>query len=158
MNSAILRNLKNPFYSMIALGSSVLFFDLSYYFMANLPGTRNNMCVIGAGLTTLNIAFSVALSILTGIMVASVFALYRKRKSSLIATSSLSGVGLIVGSFTVFCAACTIPVFTLFGLSLSLGFFTTYDLPIKIVSMLLMLVSLYLINNQLNDTCEICRN
>ncbi len=156
MNFAILKNLANPSRALVALGSAVLFFDLSYYAMAYLPGEKNLMCVIGAGLTTVNMIFSLILSLMFGIVVSGVVSLYKQRKVGL-AASSASGIGFVVGAFTVFCTACTIPVFTVLGAAVSLSFFTTYELYFKIVSMILMLYGLYLLNKQLKEECQVCK-
>lgn len=157
MNIAVLKNLRNPIYLFTMLGTTVLLFDVNYYMMANLPGTRDRMCVIGAYLTPGNILFSVGLSVLTGIMVAAFVALFREKRGRLAASSTVSGVGFLLGSLTVFCTFCTIPVISLFGLSLGLSFFTTYNLAFKIISMVFMLGGIYLINKQLADECVVCK-
>lgn len=157
MKLEILKNLKKPIYLFTMLGTTFLFFDINYYMMANLPGTRDYMCVIGAYLTLWNISFSVVLSLLTGLMVAAFVALFREKRGGLAASSTVSGIGLLLGSFTVFCTFCSIPVISLFGLSLGLSFFTTYNLAFKIISMALMLGGVYLINKQLANECVVCK-
>lgn len=153
----VLGNLKKPAYALIMVGTSVLFFDLNYYFMSQLPGTRDNMCVVGAYLTALNVIFGIVLSILAGLMVISMIELFNVKRRGLAATSTLSAIGLFLGTFTMFCTLCTIPVITLFGLSLSLSFFTTYNLIFKAVSLLLILLGLYLINRELSNNCFSCK-
>lgn len=54
-------------YTLIGLSVSLVVFNINYYFMANLPGFRDNMCVMGAGLTPLNIIFSIILSVMAGV-------------------------------------------------------------------------------------------
>lgn len=156
MRLEIIKNLRRPSALFLAIGFSVLFFDLSYYFMRTLPGHKDLACVIGAGLTFWNTMFSIALSLMAGVMVAGIFALYKKRQSKL-AVSSLSGFGVLIGTMTIFCTACTLPVISLFGLSIGLTFFTTYNLTFKILSLAVMMAGLYLLNRQLADECEVCR-
>lgn len=156
MRLEIIKNLQRPSALFLAIGFSVLFFDLSYYFMSTLPGHKDLACVIGAGLTFWNMMFSIALSLMAGVMVAGIFALYKKHKSRL-AVSSLSGFGVLIGTMTIFCTACTLPVISLFGLSIGLTFFTTYNLTFKILSLAVMATGLYLLNGQMADKCKICR-
>jgi hypothetical protein len=156
MNLAVVKNLSRPNYLFTMIGASFLFFDFNYYVMVTLPGTRDLMCVIGAGLTFWNIVFSVILSLLFGVMLVGVIELYRMKKSKVV-VGSLSGVGLLLGSMTIFCTACTIPVFTVFGAAISLSFFTSYQIVFKILSILAMLWGLNLLNKQLNDECKVCK-
>lgn len=155
MKLAVLKNLKKPTYLFVMLGVSALFFDLNFWMMRNLPGTKDLACVIGANFTTANIIFASILSILTGILVASIVALFAMKRSKLVA-SSVTGAGFVIGTFTVFCTACTFSVISIFGMSISLIFFTTYDLAFKILSLLLLITGLWLVNRQLADDCPIC--
>lgn len=155
MNSLVLKNLAKPVNALVALGVAVLVFDVNYYMMATLPGTRDLMCVIGAGLTPLNIVFSIILSVLTGTAVVAVIEAYKLRRSKMLATSA-SGLGVFVGMMTVFCPLCTFPVLSIFGLSL-LPLFNTFEIWFKVVSIGLMLLSLYILEGQLKDECKICK-
>lgn len=138
------------------IGVSFLMFDLNYYFMSTFPGARDFMCVIGGNLTPLNIIFAIFLSLMTGILIAGIVELFRLRSKKL-AASSVTGLGLFLGILTMFCAACTIPVITIAGFSIGISFLTTYNLIIQISSMILMLLALYLVNQQLNDACVVCK-
>ncbi len=135
--------------AIVALGVAFLFFDLQYYLMSTLPGEVDRMCVVGADLTAMNVVFAAVMSLLTGLLVAGVMTLYSQRKAKLGSVSALSGFGLLIGTFTVFCTTCTIPVFTLFGLSLGLNFLTDFNLECKVVSFILMLAGLYLLKRQI---------
>lgn len=147
----ILRNLARPQSLVIAISTMLVIFNISYYMMANLPGYRKNMCVIGAGLTPLNIVYSLIIAIMSGILIANLPSLLKIRSAS----SSAGGVGAIaLGGFTLFCPLCTLPAISLFGISFSLSFFTTYDIWIKALSLVLMGWSLYMVNKKLS--CEIC--
>lgn len=157
MELNIFKNLKNPVSLMVALGVAVLFFDLNYYFISTLPGEVGNACVPGANFTPVNVGFAVLLSLLAGVMVSGVIDLYRLRRGQAGVGSALSAVGLLVGTFTVFCTACTIPFITLFGLSIGLGFFSVYNLSFKIVSLVLMLGGLHFLNQQLREGCKVCK-
>lgn len=150
----ILRALRNPVRLVVALIVAILFFDLNYFLMSRLPGEVDRMCVIGGYLNGVNIGFAVVMSALTGILVAGVLALYKQRRAKMAATSALSGVGLLVGTFTVFCTTCTIPVFSFWGLSIGLNFFTDFNLEFKILSFILMVVGIYLLNQQLDESKE----
>jgi len=155
-NFPILKSLKNKRQLLVAITVTAGFFALNYYVMKNLPGTRDLACVIGAALTPFNITFAVVISILTGLIAAGMIDLFKQRKAA-ITSGSGSVLGILVGFFTIFCAACTIPFISIFGVSISLLFFSTYDLPLKILSLLLILLSIYLLNKQLRG-CEKCVN
>ncbi|PIR55220.1 hypothetical protein COU74_02345 [Candidatus Peregrinibacteria bacterium CG10_big_fil_rev_8_21_14_0_10_36_19] len=153
MNLAIFSLLKKTSYLFVALGVTFLMFDLAYYVMTTLPGSRNEMCVIGAGFTTLNIVFSVVMSFLSALLTVGILEVGMSKRSV-----STSGLGVLLGSLTVFCTACTLPVISLFGFSLSLLFFTTYADILKVVSMVLIFIALYIVNGQVQNKCNICVN
>lgn len=135
---------------------TALIFDVYFIIMKRLPGVGSiPACTIGGSLTVENIFFSLILSGLTAFNILGLIKLYKVRSKAVSkkGTSSLAGLGFIIGFFTVFCALCTIPVISVFGLAIGLGFFTTYNLYFKIVSLLLMAGSLYLLNKQLENHC-----
>lgn len=156
MSLALLNTIKTPTNIFVLLGVSVLFFDLQYYLMKNLPGHENFQCIPGANLNSLNVFFSILLSLMTGLMVVAFIELYKRRKMSM-AAGSASGLGLFLGTMTVFCTACSLPVISLFGISFSLMFFTEYEILLKAASILLMLVGLWVLNSQLANDCKICK-
>ena len=156
MHSNLLASLKKGTNAFVALGTALLFFDLNYYLMANLIGTRNLMCVIGAGLTVENFAFSIAISSLVGLMASGFIELRKKHKNTL-AVSSTSGLGALLGIFTLFCPICTIPVLSVFGASVGLSFFTTYNLVFKIIALFLMLIAVYMLDGRLDEECAVCK-
>jgi hypothetical protein len=158
MRLQTIKILKEPSSALMALGASFIFFDVNYYFMKTLPGSEDLMCVVGANLTTANVIFSVFYSLLAGILIAGVVELFKRRASkSASSVGGITGVGMLLGSLTVFCPACTIPVVSLFGLSFGLGAFTEYNVVFKVVSVALLLGSMYLMEKQLADNCEMCK-
>ncbi len=137
----------------VALGVAMLVFDFNYYLMSTMIGSRNHACVVGANLTTANLFFSAFFSVLCGVLGAGVVALYRQRRRG-IKASAISGVGMILGIFTMFCTACTFPIISLFGLSFGVGFFTDYSIGFQILSLLFLAYGLFTLNGQLE--CEKC--
>lgn len=153
----LLMILKKPAYMLVMFGITLLLFDIQYYLMANLPGTEDNMCVMGAAFTLGNIIFAAFISIFTGVFGAGLmFLIAQKKGSQKIAIGSLSGVGSLIGTFTLFCTFCTLPVLSLLGLSMSLAFITEYNLIFKILSIAVLSTGLYLLNNQLKNDCKRC--
>lgn len=154
----IFTNLKDVRYLMAFIGFAFISFDVSYFMMSVLPGSRDSMCMMGANLTPGNIAFSALLSLFTGVLFAGFINVFAgklaKRKAML---SSLTGVGFMAGTMSVICPACTLPVISLFGITIWTDFISDHDLLLKAVSMALMAVSLYLLNGQMKDTCVFCR-
>ena len=150
---------KQPTYSLIALGSAFVLFDIQYYFMKYLPGTRDFMCIMGANFTPINILFSAILSICMGILISGLFFLIQQKNTqNKVTVTSLSGIGAIIGSFTIFCTVCTLPVISLFGISLSLQLFVDYNLPFKIMSLFCTLFGIYLLNKQIQNQCTLCKS
>lgn len=139
----------------VALGVAVLVFDFNYYLMSTMIGSRNHACVMGANLTTANIIFSGIFSVLCGALGAGVVALYRQRRG-VMKSSAISGIGMILGIFTMFCTACTFPIISLFGLSFGVGFFTDYSITFQILSLALLGYGMFTLNRQLDGVCERC--
>lgn len=156
---ALLATLKLPKNLIFFTGVSLLLFDLSYYLMSVLPGSRNSMCVVGANLTPLNIVFSLVMSILAGLMMVAVMSLAGSRiRRDKAALGSLSGVGFLIGLFSVFCPACSFPVLTLLGVSVGMEFISEHQLLFKGVGFVALLMGLYLLESQLKGECKICKN
>lgn len=149
----------NPLAQIVSLFTASLTFTGLFNLMANLPGTYNESCVMGAGLNPFNIAFSILLSLAVGILLASMVELLRRHqqtKASIWATGGTLGIGGIVGMLTVFCTLCTLPLITLAGTAIGLTWFTTYNTLFKLVSLGLMTASLNLAEHQLALSCKIC--
>ena len=157
MKWPLLENLKNPRNALFGLGAAVLVFDAYYYMMANLPGDVGRACVVGADLNAAGISFSALMSVMVGVMVAAVVEMFSRRQVEL-GAGAASGVGMFVGTMTVFCTVCTIPVISLFGLSVSLTFFNTYEVALRVLSVVMMGVGLWMLNKQLAGDCEACNN
>lgn len=134
---------------------AVIFYGY-YLVMKLLPGVGSApACIVGGSFSTQNLIFSGILSFLTALTIAGLLRLYFLRRSFKLKTGSVLSVGFLLGFFTVFCTLCTIPVISVFGLAVGLGFFTTYNLLFKVLSLILMLSALFMLNKQLNF-CESC--
>lgn len=145
--------LRTPAAAVVAVSGALLIFDVNYYLMSTMLGTRNNACAIGANLTPFNIIFSGLMSIFAGMMIVGIGALIKKKRNATQAVS-LSGIGFVSGIFTLFCTVCILPLVTIFGVAIDLGFFTTYNVFFKLISLLLFVWGLWLLNRKL--ACERC--
>jgi hypothetical protein len=158
--TGILSVMARPRDYAIGVGGGGAMFSAYYYLMASLPGTGpdHNVCLIGGNLTAGNLFFGATFSVMTMMMLFGMYRLYQRRAFGARGASGASGMGLGVGlSFlTVFCAVCTIPVISVFGLSVGLGAFTTYNILFKTLSLSMMGFSLWMVDRQLKDTCEFC--
>lgn len=133
-----------------------LLFYINYYLMANLVGERDLMCVMGAGLTPFNLFFAFIMSVMAGFLVVGVVQNSKNRATSQVKVGSTSFLGLGLGTLTSFCTLCSLPALTLFGSSVSLGFFTDYEIYFKILSMLLLGLGLHFVNKELKEGCNRC--
>lgn len=158
MNLLVLKNLLVPTYFLVMLGSSLVYFDMNYYLMNKLPGSRNFMCLEAGNITTGNVIFVVTLSVLFGLVMANVIALIGKKRAKLTTSSSVTGFGVIVGTLTVFCTICTLPFLSFTALGAIFSLFATYNIFFKLFSIKMMLGGLYLINRQLVQNCEMCKD
>ena len=156
MRLVVFNNLKNPAYLMIALGVAFLFFDVSYYVMKTFPGYRDLMCVDAGNFTTENLVFSAIFSLLIGILIVGFIETFKMRKATL-STGSVSGVGMIVGSLTVFCPLCTFPIISVVGLGTFFTFMSVNDVWFKLLSLVLLIWSLWMVNKQLSGECRMCK-
>lgn len=133
--------------------ASVLFVPYLWAMMT-LPGLNERACLIGASLTPGNVLFSGVMSVLTALMFFGLWLLHKRRafRMRMAAGGTLGGV---MGFFTVFCTLCTLPVISLFGFSFGVGFFTTYNVMFKAISISLMAFIVWLLNMKLKD-CKSC--
>ena len=154
----LLKDLLNLRSILIILTSGLIFFNIDYFIMSELPGYRDNMCVTGGGLTALNIIFSIIQSFTLGIFVAAIIKLAKTlRPRNLFLSSASSTSGFILGNFTIFCPLCLLPAISLFGLSISLSFFTTYNLAIKLLGLALLIIALIILNKKMKEkNCSYC--
>lgn len=169
----LLQLLKQKKSFLTFLIAASIFFLLNFWIMQSLPGSRNEACVVGAGLTTFNIIFAILTSIAFGLLMMGMVQLYRQRKtkkmlqttapekpkegrkSSHFFAAGATVMGSFISFFTIFCVACTLPFITIFGAAISLNFFTDFEIEFKLLSLTLMFLALYLLNKQL-EGCEIC--
>lgn len=158
-NFPLISNLLKPTYLLVALGSASSLFSLQYYLMARLPGNVSLACTPGANLTTWNIIFAFIMSLLTGMMVSATFVLFKHQMAKrAILTSSTSGITSLVAIFTSFCTICSLPILSILGISVSLELFSTYNLELKVVSLLLLIYGLYSSNRRLLLNCTKCQH
>lgn len=154
----LLKGLQVPTFVLLGLGIVVLFFDIQYFVMSNFPGTRNEMCVMGANLTPSNITFAGILSIMIALLVTGFLQLFQQKlnQRKLMATSMSSTVGLFLGVISSFCTICTLPILSLSSLSIGLEFFSEYQAYLKVASIVLLGWALMLLNRQLKNVCQVC--
>lgn len=158
MKFHLLEQLKKPTYLLTALGVAFILFDINYFFMTSLPGSRDEMCVMNINVTPGNIIFSILVSLLTGLVLAGLMSLLvmrsTQRKASM---AAVSGLGVGIGALTVFCPVCAIPVFAIGGASVVFELFNQYGVIFKIVSVVLLLGSLWYLNKKLDPDCLECK-
>ena len=156
MSFPLLLLLRDKKYLAITVLIAGTLFSFEYYLMATLPGAKDNQCIVGGFLTPLNVTFGLSSSLLMGLMVSGIVSMISKNRGGAAVATSLGGFSTVVGILTTFCTLCTLPVLTFFGLSLGLEIFTTHNLAFKLISVTLLLIGLFLLNNQLGQQCRFC--
>lgn len=149
--------------------SAIPFFLANLYLISNLPGSRDDACVIGANINPVNIIFVVITGMAFGLLVAGMVEIYLQRRTAQslkkkqnqaragkgIFAGLATVLGGVISFFTVFCVACTLPFISIFGAAISLNFFTDFEIEFKLLSLTLMFLALYLLNRQL-EGCAVC--
>lgn len=156
MNVPLIRNLRAPVSWLIAGGTALILFDVQYYLMANLPGERNLSCAVGANLTIGNVLFAALTSVLAGVFVAGLIPLIRSSgRASSVASAGIGATTL--ATLSAFCALCTLPVISVFGISLGLGFLGAYSLWFQLIAIVGFILALGLLNKRLR-ACSMRRS
>lgn len=152
----LLKSLKKPTNLFYAIGSAFLIFDLSFYAMITLPGTKNNTCILGGNFTTQNAIFSIILSICLGIIISGMITLFKqKQTNSKTKVASITGIATILSGGTMFCSICTLPILTLIGLGTFFYFFLEYSIIIQLISLGMIIFSMHLLSQQLEGNCKL---
>lgn len=144
-----------PINALIATIAAIGTMIALYILMAKLPGTNGYACIEGGNLTTINISTSAIISIFTGIIIIGFKEVFKSKKQSL-HIGSTSSIALLLGSLTTICTVCALPIISLFGISISLQFVTTHNTAFKIISLAFMMMSIYLLNKNLKQECQVC--
>ena len=120
------------------------FFSLNYYALANLPASRDFMCLLGGNLTFPNLFFSALISITIALLFAGLLELrHQNTVRNGISIGSASGVGIVTGTLTSFCTLCALPIISLFGIGTFFALVVEYQLYLKILSLVLLGTALY---------------
>ena len=146
--------LKRKKYAIIALASAILMAALSYYLtIVNVAFHSFSILLQMDGwiFTTASFGLSLLISILFGIYIALLIFRRDLIKESKNPKAVISGVGGTVASILASgCPTCGAPLFAFFGAPLALMSLPLQGLEIKILSVLLMLLSIYLLANSIN--------
>jgi hypothetical protein len=139
------------FWTMIL---ATLLFIPYLWALKTLPGLNERACIIGASLTPGSILFSGVMSVFTALMVFGLWIMHKRRafRLRMAAGGTLGGV---LGFLTLFCTLCTLPIISIFGFSIGLGFLTTYNVMFKTLSLSLIAFVLWMINDKLKN-CKTC--
>lgn len=127
---------------------SGLLYGLIYAVMTNLIDVRSGLKYINYSFTNVSITFFVIFSILGGILISlQVFAIRNKQKS--LKSANIGFIGTFISFFNVTCPFCKPLLISLIGFSGSLAILK-YGLGLAIISVILLLVSIYLVASHLS--------
>ncbi len=152
----MIKLLKRPQNLFLFLGVVFLLMDVNLYFMLTFPGSVNDMCVMGANFSLLNVLFAFLSSALTAAIIVGIKEMFQQQYRKKTMTTTVSSVGLGIGFLTLFCPICALPALSIFGLGIGLDVFNDYNIWFKLLSLLLLVTASYFINQQLVKGCERC--
>jgi len=145
--------LKRKKYALIALGAGILMASVSYYLtIVNVAFHRFSILIQMDGwpFTTVSLTLSLIISILFGVYLALFFFRHYLIKNSKDAKAVISGIGgTITGVIAAACPTCGAPLLAFFGAPLALMALPFQGLEIKVLSILLLSLSIYLLTESI---------
>ncbi|PIV90798.1 hypothetical protein COW46_01485 [Candidatus Gracilibacteria bacterium CG17_big_fil_post_rev_8_21_14_2_50_48_13] len=160
------RIIQTPAYALAWVGFSVLIFDVALYLMATLPGSVDYTCLVGGNLTLTNILFSIVLSLGVGLLVTMVLYSLVRQVGFGTQSSVLGLLGSLVSFLTLFCGICSFSLISMLVVTVSFGavtlvpnafldsfleFTTDYDLLIKMLGLLLVGLTIWLLDRRMQE-------
>lgn len=144
---AITSVLKRRNYFILFLVSGLLY-GLIYAVMTNLIDVRFGLKYINISFTEVSITFVVLFSILGGLLISlQVFAIRNRQKS--LKSANVGFIGAFLSFFTTTCPFCKPLLLSFVGFSGSLAILK-YGFALAILSLVLLLISIYLVTSHLN--------
>jgi len=156
--SIIAMILKQPFYGMIAVGTSIGLGLLYYYSSISLVPISNAVEMIGPAYLIASFSLTFIVATLAGVNVS--LAIFKIKGSTLFnlkKSGSASTFGSTLAVFTPGCPACTTSLTTVLAVVGGLSIFPLLGLEFKILSVGALIFSIYWISKKLNQpsTCSI---
>lgn len=150
---------KRNYFFIFLISSAILFTILYKFTVATVANQDIGIFVMMSGVneTFINIMTLIIIALLFGIFL-SLFWYKIKKLREVSKVGILGTIGLIVGAFAAGCPTCGAFLFSLIGMPLALMYFPFKGLELKILSMALMLFSIFFIAISLskcgNEACE----
>ncbi len=145
--------LKRKKYGFIAIGAGILMAGLSYYLTIVNVAFKSFSILLqmdGPWFTTISFALSLTISALFGIYLGLVVFRHDLMKDNKNAKAIASGLGgTIAGVVAAACPTCGAPLLALVGAPLGLMALPFQGLEIKVLSILLLLLSVYLLTQSI---------
>lgn len=152
--------LKRKKYALIALGAGIIMASISYYLTIINVAFHNFFILIqmdGWTFTVISLGLSLVISALFGIYIALFIFRHDLIKDSKHIKPILSGIGgTITGVIAAACPTCGAPMLAFFGAPLALMALPFQGLEIKVLSILLLSLSVYLLTESIEKkiTCR----
>ncbi|MBI1935765.1 hypothetical protein HYS31_04970 [Candidatus Woesearchaeota archaeon] len=136
---------RNYFFIFLVSG---LLYGIIYAVMTNLIDVRFGLKYINYSFTIVSIMFVILFSILGGILISlQVFAIRNRQKS--LKSANVGFIGAFLSFFNVTCPFCKPLLLSLIGFSGSIAILK-YGLALAVVSIVLLLISIYLVALNIN--------
>ena len=132
----------------------VVLTNISIWILLNTPAKSDFACINGANFTIHNALIAIGLSALLSLNIVGLAKLIReKQNTSKVKLASLSGFAAFMWILSTICFACYLPIFVVFGFSVSLSFLSNYEIWFGLMGMLLSGVSLFMLDRQIRFGC-----
>lgn len=147
-------NWLNKGYLLVSGFSFLFLINISVLLLINSPAKIANACVQGGNFTLINLGLAIVISLLLSLSLAGLLHLLRmKKQKNNINLVSIGGVGMFFWFLSTMCLACYIPIIGIFGFSLSLNFLTGFEVWFRGVSLVLSILSLWMVDRQIRFGC-----
>jgi len=156
--STVMMVLKQPWYGLIAIVTSIGLGLLYYYSSISLVQISDAVEMLGPAYLVASFSLTFIVAILAGVNVSlAVFKIKGSTLFNLKKSSSSSAFGSTLTAFTPGCPACTTPLTTVLAAVGGLAIFPLLGLEFKILSVGALIISIYWITRKLNQpiTCKI---
>lgn len=148
---------KNRRYLVFSFFFASISFSFLYYFLVAKVADKSiwiSVMMSGEGFVTFSIVSSLLISILSGILFSMILFKFNNFRS-FEGKGFFGFIGSGIGAFGIGCPTCGAFLFGLIGMPLALTYLPFRGLELQVLSVLILLVSVYFTGKSINGVCKI---